>query len=1069
MKKQNFAKRVFAAIMMVLTAVFMTLSMVGCEKPKEGPQTDDQPFLVVDPLELNFEADPQGPLTVTLSSSSEVVASAGGWCKATIKGDIMEVEVLKNELDESRSCEIRLQNLEGLSEKIAVTQLGIEPEVLVSPDSLTSSAEGEQLVFTVTSNLSWTAKCEADWVTVYPEEDKFIVDVEPNTTVEGRSTIVTVVPVLEEMAEYAKSVKVSQEAMTTALVVSGEALTEENVLQMDAAEGQTTLSLTANTDWSIECYTPWITISPKRGEACQEETITVKVQENTELAPRNGNIEFTCGETKYVISLQQNGGSVYAEIDEAQKQLSFPDIATTQTVTVKTNGYVKASASADWLTAEVNQEGAVVITTTTNEGAERSATITLTVDSDPLEPTADPVTITITVTQSQKREAIDLSAAGTANTYIVDKAATYYKFNGSVRGNGQPVELNWNSNDAKNLSIKWGYDNSYLNITPAKAILVWYNASKQSDVWVKDSPVVVESVNLGVDGYVYFETPETFINGNVMLAVTDASDEILWSWNIWACEGFNPDATAQTVGDVVMMDRNLGAMIGLEAKGETDPVKAAWAVGNYYQWGRKDPLPTASEYGKADNALPGSMKWGLPTYTPIESLKKDQSRYPWGADNVLYAPTASANSIGLKKTLGDNFTIEQAIAQTVKTPYLWASNGTGTSNDSPYMWMVSNPMDDTKQVTWRALWGNMNCIDGVKTVYDPCPAGWMVPDATSISLALSKSTVTDNGYGVYSPEWNVYIPFGGQRASIYSTVCELPLKGSSKTVYLATSTVSTDSNPFRGTRACDKSNVVDLESASGAASITTSNSYVGAAVPVRCVKEQKVAPAVAAEPAGPKAAFLGDSITEVWEARTSNPDFFTANNYIHQGVSGTVTSNFAMRYNWVRLQDPQVTVICGGINDLAENPGYWVPLEDTYNNIRMIARLAELSGSKVVLGSTPPANTIWWNDADWNAAHSDIGERVVQLNARIKALCEERGYTYCDFHSALKDDANGLALEYSWTESDRVHPNGAGYAVMERIVKPIIDRLTGTETPDEGVDVEFGGSTGEVTVLGGTR
>ena len=70
------------------------------------------------------------------------------------------------------------------------------------------------------------------------------------------------------------------------------------------------------------------------------------------------------------------------------------------------------------------------------------------------------------------------------------------------------------------------------------------------------------------------------------------------------------------------MDRNLGAMIGLEAKDESDPVKAAWAIGNYYQWGRKDPIPTASEYGKADNALQGSMKWGLPTYTPLENLKK---------------------------------------------------------------------------------------------------------------------------------------------------------------------------------------------------------------------------------------------------------------------------------------------------------------------------------------------------------------------------------------------------------------------------------------------------------------
>lgn len=1059
MKKQKLAKRVFAAIMMVVTAAFMTLSVVSCNDPQEGGEkTDEQPFLTADPLELTFEAEPEGPLTVNLTSSSEVVASAGGWCKATVKENILEVEVLKNEAKESRSCEIRLQNLQGISEKISVTQLGLDAELLVSPDSLTSSAEGEQLVFTVTSNLSWTAKCEADWVTIYidNEDNKVRAEVEANTSVEERSTIVTITPIAEEMAEFAKSVKISQEANTSTLTIEGETLTD-GAITMDATEGQTTLSLTANTTWSVACEADWIVISPKQGEACQEKTIAISVNENVSLVARSAELKFTCGEAESVITLTQNGASIYADIDEAQKQLSFPDIASTQTVTVKTNGYVKTSESADWLTAEVNQEGAVVITTTTNEGAERSANITLTIDSDPLEPTVDPITITIAVTQSQKRVAIDLSAAGTANTYIVDKAATYYKFNGSVRGNGQPLNLSWKSNDAKDVSINWGYDNSYLNITPAKAILVWYNASKASDVWVKASPVEVESVTLGTDGYVYFSTPDEFVNGNVMLAVTDASDEILWSWNIWACEGFNPDATAKTVGDVVMMDRNLGATIGIEAKNETDPAKAAWAIGNYYQWGRKDPLPTASEYGKADNALHGSMKWGLPTYTPLENLKNDLSKYPWGTDNVLYTSNTAKNSVALGKVLGAEFTMEQAIAQTVKNPYLWASNGNTSGNEDPYLWMLSNPMTDTKQIEWRALWGNMNCIDGVKTVYDPCPAGWMVPDATSVGLALSKSTVTDNGYGVYSPEWDVYIPFGGQRASIYSSLCELPMPSKAKTLYLATSTVSAQSNPFRGNRSCDSKNVINNESANGAASITTSNSYVGAAVPVRCVKEQKVTPATVAAPAGPKAAFLGDSITEVWEGRTSNPDFFKSNNYIHQGVSGTVTSNFAIRYNWVRVQEPQVTVICGGINDLAENPGCWVPLEDTYNNIRMIARMAELSGSKVVLGSTPPANTIWWNDDAWNDAHSDIGERVVQLNARIKALCEERGYTYCDYHSALKDDKNGLALEYSWTSSDRVHPNGAGYAVMESIVKPIIDRLTGS-----GEDTEFGGSTGEV-------
>ena len=1060
MSKRKVTQKVMAAIMMVALAAFIAMSVVGCQDPQGQGGTDPQPFLTVSTETLNFEAVPSGAQSVEFTSSSDVAATTDAdWCTVSVKTAELQVTAQKNELDESRSCVISIQNADGLTEIIDVTQLGIEPELLLSADSVSFGYESESAEVTVTSNIAWSAACEAEWIEVEQTAGKVTITAEDNTA-EAREAVVTITPTVEALAEYAKSFTVSQAAFQNTLILESDGITE-NAIEISAEGGRVAANLTTNADWTAECEADWVTLSNNSGSAADAKYFTFRIAENTTLVARSTEVKFTCGNTELVISISQAAAGLYAEMDEAQKQLTFADIAATQTIAISTNGYISATSSAtDWLTVAVEENSKVVVSAATNEGDAREATITITINSDPLEPTVDPTVITIAVSQKAKRVATDLSAAGTANTYIVNQAGSYYKFNGSVRGNGKALNLQWKSNDAKDITVNWGYDEAYVNIAPAKAITVWYNASKAGEEWVKSSPVVLESVMLGADGYVYFETPEKFINGNVMLAVTDANDEILWSWNIWACEGFNPDATAKTVGDVVIMDRNLGAMIGLEAKDESDPVKAAWAIGNYYQWGRKDPIPTASEYGKADNALHGSMKWGLPTYTPLENLKHDLSKYPWGTDNVLYTSTTANNSIGLKTALGEGFTIEQAIAQTVKTPYLWASNSTGTGNESPYMWMVSNPLDDTKQVTWRALWGNMNCVDGVKTVYDPCPAGWMVADAAAIGLALSKSECCTNGYGVYSAEWDVYFPFGGQRASIYSNVGELPMSGSKKNLYLATSTVSTNANPFRGTRTIDSKNgPVDYSDRSAAASITTSNSYVGAAVPLRCVKEEKVTPATPAEPTGPKAAFLGDSITEVWEARTSNPDFFKSNDYVHQGQSGTMTSNFASRYNWVRVKDPKVTVICGGINDLAENGDYWVPLEDTYNNIRMIARMAELSGSQVVIGATPPANTIWWNDAAWNAAHSDIGERVVQLNAKLKAMAEECGYTYCDFHTALKDDQNGLALEYSWTSSDRVHPNGAGYAVMESIVKPIIDNLLGLS--DDG-SIGFGGNTPNV-------
>lgn len=48
-----------------------------------------------------------------------------------------------------------------------------------------------------------------------------------------------------------------------------------------------------------------------------------------------------------------------------------------------------------------------------------------------------------------------------------------------------------------------------------------------------------------VDGLIYFKTPKTFIDGNAVIAALNESGEIVWSWNVWAVEGWNADATAK--------------------------------------------------------------------------------------------------------------------------------------------------------------------------------------------------------------------------------------------------------------------------------------------------------------------------------------------------------------------------------------------------------------------------------------------------------------------------------------------------------------------------------------------
>ena len=63
--------------------------------------------------------------------------------------------------------------------------------------------------------------------------------------------------------------------------------------------------------------------------------------------------------------------------------------------------------------------------------------------------------------------------------------------------------------------------------------------------------------------------------------------------------------------------------------------------------------------------------------------------------------------------------------------------------------------------------------------------------------------------------------------------------------------------------------------------------------------------------------------------------------------------------------------------------------------------------------------------------------KIVELNSRLKNYAATQGAVYCDFHSAMADEQNGLPKELS---ADGVHPNVDGYAIMGPLVENAIAR-----------------------------
>jgi lysophospholipase L1-like esterase len=178
---------------------------------------------------------------------------------------------------------------------------------------------------------------------------------------------------------------------------------------------------------------------------------------------------------------------------------------------------------------------------------------------------------------------------------------------------------------------------------------------------------------------------------------------------------------------------------------------------------------------------------------------------------------------------------------------------------------------------------------------------------------------------------------------------------------------------------------------------------------------------------GPRIVFMGDSITESWEAM--RPGFFIMNSYVGKGISGQTSPQMLDRFQ----QDvidliPEVVVILAGTNDIAGNTGP-MTLDMIMDNIKSMAEIAKSNDIKVVLCSVLPAYEFLSNPA----VKPNI--EIPALNELISTYAEEQGHVYLDYFSAMADERNGLPKNYA---EDGIHPTIDGFKVMEPLVQKAI-------------------------------
>lgn len=177
--------------------------------------------------------------------------------------------------------------------------------------------------------------------------------------------------------------------------------------------------------------------------------------------------------------------------------------------------------------------------------------------------------------------------------------------------------------------------------------------------------------------------------GNAVVGITDEEGKILWSWHLWV-SNFDPNNDENhryTFRNYKFLDRNLGAL--------TDDATNPKSFGLYYQWGRKDPFPSASASGSTSfiTIYDESSK-------AIQMTSSSRGSH-WDGDGIHYLEEATRKPL--------NF---------IKSSDFWCTASLSMYGTEIYKFWSENETSDIENAT--------------KGIFDPCPDGWKtIPASTS--------------------------------------------------------------------------------------------------------------------------------------------------------------------------------------------------------------------------------------------------------------------------------------------------------------------------------------------------
>ena len=291
-------------------------------------------------------------------------------------------------------------------------------------------------------------------------------------------------------------------------------------------------------------------------------------------------------------------------------------------------------------------------------------------------------------------------------------------------------------------------------------------ATKAEVIWedCKDIVTAPAVTGSGADSYLTFTIKkENLQNGNAIVAVTNTDGKVMWSWHLW----FTPKSSLKTipftsVGSTYnFMTDNLGwkytkwtgglkreVVVKIEQQAETGEKKTATITlkqaagnnvregyGNLYQWGRKDPLPGTNNF--------------YPNTAPNIGYKFNDGYATVGDSHAEYTNPANVQRME-KRTIGLGIR-----EPGIMLPKVGGGKLSWTNRQYINLWSADNDKMYESETPIK---------NGVKTIYDPSPVGFKVPDAYAFKDLSKGGAVWENGYTLkVDNDKDIYFQAGGYR------------------------------------------------------------------------------------------------------------------------------------------------------------------------------------------------------------------------------------------------------------------------------------------------------------------